>query len=85
MLLAASLELVVGVVEGVHFLVEHIQISQKGTVLFLALDEDCLNFVNIGESRRFLDGVESLIKNAHIALVAVNHFDFFLVIEDDGL
>lgn len=85
MLFAASLEVVVGVGECIHFLIEHVQIGKECAVLLLALHEYGFNLIDVGKSRSFLYGVEGFVEHSHVSLVAVDHPDLLLVVEDDSL
>ena len=73
----------IDVLQIINLLVEDIHIGEEVVVLFFALDEGVLNFLDVGEPSRFFDGGEGLINNFHVPLIGVNKFDFFLVIDDE--
>lgn len=76
-------EMLIDVDQVVDLLIEDINIGQEIIVLFLALDESVLNFLNVSESSRFFDCVKSLVDDLHIPLIVVNQLNLFLIIDDE--
>ena len=73
---------VVAIDDGVDFLVEDVDAVDEVVVLLFAFDEGFLDFLDFGQSGGLIDRVESFVDDLHVALVAVEEFDFFLVVED---
>ena len=63
-------------------MVEDIHIGEEVVVLLLSLDEGVLDFKDVSEASRFLDGGEGLINDLHVALIVVDQFYLFFVVHD---
>ena len=49
--------------------------------MLLSLDEGVLDFKDVGEASRFFDGGEGLINDLHVALIVVDQFYLFFVVD----
>ena len=49
--------------------------------MFFSLDESVLDFLDVGQARRFFDGVEGFVDHFHVPLVVVDQFHFLLVVD----
>jgi hypothetical protein len=81
-LLILGPQVLVDVHQVVDFLIEHVDVGEQVVVLFFSLDEGVLDLEDVGESGGFLDGGEGLVDDLHVALVVVNQFHFFLIVDD---
>ncbi len=75
-------ECLIVVNEGINFLVENIDISEQVVVLFLTLNKSVLDLLDVSQASGLLDCVERLVNYLHVALVVVDKFHFFLVVQD---
>lgn len=50
--------------------------------MLLSLDEGVLDFKDVSEASGFFDGGEGLINDLHVALIVVDQFYLFFVVDD---